>query len=113
MKLYNLINCKGFIESNEKLSMDIGGPCSSAKLILVALFFINAFIRKWGGEEVGLDYNFWGGLIGSMTGYIILITFTGKLGLSFIVGLIAMLIGGYGSTYILELFGIGGGSDYD
>jgi len=106
MKLYNLFSCKGFIEANEKLTMDIGGPCSSAKLVLVALFFLNALTRKWLGEEIGVDYNFWMGLGGAIIGYILPLTFTGKIGLSFIIGIVAMLIGGYLGSYIF-----GGGSD--
>jgi len=113
MKLYNLFNCKGFIEEGHGTTFDVGGLCSSAKLVLVVLFFINAIVRKWGGEEIGIDYNFWIGFGASFIGYILMITFTGKIGLSFIIGLVAMLIGGYGSSYIKNIFGGGGGSDYD
>ena len=107
MKLYNIISCGGFGEQTDKISFDVGGPCSSAKLVLVAIFFINAIVRKWLGEEIGIDYNFWGGLSGGTVGYIIPLTFTGNIGLSFIIGLVTMLVGGYGLSYIF-----GGDDDY-
>jgi len=51
MQTYNLLSCKGFIAENASTTLDIGGACSMARLVLVGLFFINALVRKWGGEE--------------------------------------------------------------
>jgi len=107
MGLYNLLSCKGFgAEAIEKTTLSFG-PCAGARLGLVALFFINALVRKWGGEEVGLDYNFWLGFAGGFLGYVITITFSGMVGLSMIIGIVAMLLGGYfgGSLF-------GGGDEY-
>lgn len=107
MKLYNILSCRGFGEAVEKVSLQFGA-CAGAKLGLVALFFINAIVRKWGGEEIGVEYNFWLGMGASFLGYLIVITLTGKTGLSMIIGIVAMLIGGYLGGGI---FG-DGGDDY-
>ena len=108
MALYNLLSCKGFgAEVIEKTTLAFG-DCAGARLALVGLFFLNAIVRKWGGEEVGLEYNFWLGFAGAFLGYLILITLTGMIGLSFGVGVVAMLIGGYfGGSIIGE-----GGDEY-
>lgn len=108
MTLYNLISCKGFTEGVEKVTLQFG-ECAGARLALVGLFFINALVRKWGGEEAGIDYNFWLGFAGAFLGYVITITFTGMIGLSMIVGIVAMLIGGYFGGSLLG----GGGDEYE
>ena len=69
MTLYNLLSCKGF-EVVDKVTLSFG-PCASARLGLVGLFFINALVRKWDGEEMGLDYNFWLGFAGAFLGYLL------------------------------------------
>jgi len=107
MGLYNILSCSGFGESIEKTTLSFG-TCAGARLALVGLFFINALIRKWGGEEMGVEYNFWLGLGGSFLGYFLLITLTGKIGLSMLVGIVLMLIGGYFGGRL-----IGGGGEYD
>ena len=106
MGLYNIISCSGFEgEVVEKTTLAFGS-CAGARLALVGLFFINALVRKWGGEEIGVDYNFWLGLAGGVLGYLIPLTFTGNIKLSFVIGIVAMLAGGYG----LGRF-FGGGDD--
>jgi len=107
MELYNIISCRGFIEANEKLTINFSA-CAGARLVLVAIFFLNALIRKWGGEEIGMDYNFFSGLIGGVFGYLIPLTILGNIKISFVIGIVAMLIGGYG---IGKIFGEGGGND--
>lgn len=96
MQLYNLLSCKGFIteEVVSKVSLNFGA-CASARLVLVSIFFLNAIVRKWGGEEVGLEYNFWGGMIGGVLGYLIPLMFLGNVKISFLIGLGVMLLGGY------------------
>ncbi|MFA5396174.1 MAG: hypothetical protein WC346_09230 [Methanogenium sp.] len=96
MQLYNLLSCKGFIteEITSKVSLNFGA-CASARLILVLIFFLNAIVRKWGGEEIGFEYNFWAGLTGGILGYLIPLMFTGNIKISFVIGLVAMLLGGY------------------
>ncbi len=106
MPLYNILSCSGFGDVVEKATLAFGA-CAGARLALVGLFFLNAIIRKWGGEEVGLEYNFWLGFGGAFLGYLILITLTGMVGLSFVVGIAAMLIGGYFGGSIL------GGGEYE
>jgi len=109
MGLYNLFSCKGFgAEAIEKTTLQFG-ECSSARLTLVALFFINALVRKWGGEEMGINYDFWLGFAGAFIGYLIPLTFTGKIGISFVIGIVLMLIGGYFGGSVLG----GGGDEYD
>ena len=56
MALYNLLTCSGW---EAKVGSYVGGSgCIKSRIGLVVLFFIIAVLRKWGGEEVGLDYNF-------------------------------------------------------
>ena len=106
MGLYNIISCSGFEgEVVEKTTLAFGA-CAGARLALVGLFFINALFRKWGGKEIGVDYNFWMGLGGALIGYLLMITLTGKTGLAMIIGIAAMLVGGYLGGGIL-----GGGDD--
>lgn len=108
MALYNVLSCKGFGDTVEKTTMQFG-DCAGARLALVGLFFLNALVRKWGGEEIGIEYNFWLGLGGSFLGFILTITFTGMIGLSMIIGIAAMLVGGYFGGSILG----GGGDEYE
>lgn len=109
MALYNLMSCKGFIdETITSVGLNFGA-CMQARLIVVILFFINAFVRKWGGEELGVDYNFWYGMVGAFLGYLIPLTIFGSIKISFLIGLVAMLFGGYG---LGAVFGGGGDDDY-
>jgi len=96
MTLFNPLTCSGFItETTTKISMNFGA-CAGARLAMVGLFFLNALVRKWGGEEVGLEYNFWAGLGGAFVAYLIPLLFTGNVKISFVIGIVGMLIGGYG-----------------
>lgn len=105
MTLYNLMSCRGFIEqSTASFSFDFG-PCMQARLVLVFLFFINAFIRKWGGEEMGIDYSFWWGLGIGFLAYMIPLTLLGNIKVSFLIGLAGMVVGGY---LLGAIFGSGG-----
>ena len=92
-QLYNILSCQGF-ETSEGMGLTFG-LCAKAKLLGVVLFFINAFVRKWIGEEMGMDYSFWGGFGGALLAYIIVVSLTGNIIISFIVGLVGMAIGGF------------------
>ncbi len=91
--LYNALSCQGF-ETSEGVGLSFG-PCALAKLGFVLLFFINALIRRWIGEEMGIEYSFWGGMIGSFLFYLILTTIFGNFAISFVAGLIGMALGGF------------------
>jgi hypothetical protein len=108
MQLYNPLSCSGFIQEAQDAAISLNfGACAGARLVIVALFFLNALVRKWGGEEVGLDYNFWLGLVGAIVGYLIPLIFTGNIKISFVIGLVAMLVVGYGGGMLF------GGGDED
>ena len=109
MALYNLLSCKGFIEDTVTSVTLNTGPCMQGRFILVILFFLNAFLRKWGGEEIGIGYNFWAGLGGAFLGFLIPLTIFGDIKMSFMLGIGAMILGGYGFG---ALFGGGGEDDY-
>lgn len=106
LKIYNVISCKGF-ETAESVGLSFG-QCALAKLGFVLIFFINALVRKWGGEEAGMDYSFFGGLVGGFVSYFFVISFLGNFKIAFIIGIVGLLIGGYlgGSIF-------GGGEGYD
>lgn len=100
--LHNILSCKGFEEST-KLGLSFG-PCAMAKLGMVFIFFISAFVRKWLGEEMGLEYSFlWSNIVG-LVSYFILITLFGNFLLAFLVGLGGMVVGGF---FIGNIFGGG------
>ena len=95
--MYNLLSCKGF---GEQAVGYIGAAgCIKARLGLVILFFLIAIIRKWGGEEVGLEFNFWTSLILGITSYFLVITIFGSMKFALIIGIGLALLGGYGAGY--------------
>jgi len=106
LKLYNILSCKGF-EVSESIGLSFGA-CAQAKLGMVILFFITAIVRKWGGEEIGVDFSFIGGLIGGLGSYFIAISILGNFKIALIIGLACMALGGYlgGSIF-------GGGDEYE
>ncbi len=104
VQMYNMLSCRGFEEA-DKVGLSFG-ICAQAKIMAVVLFFINAIIRKWVGEEMGVDYSFFGGLGGSLLAYIIVISITGSVLISFIVGMVSMLVFGFLGGRIF-----GGGDD--
>jgi len=71
------------------------GPCAQAKLGLVIIFFINAFARKWLGEEAGFEYSFFGGLFGGLVPYFIAVSIFGSFKIALVVGLIGMALFGF------------------
>lgn len=97
---YNLLTCAGFAGEGKASALDlVSGGCIKARLGIVILFFIVAMIRKWGGEEVGLDFNFWFALIGAFFGYFIVITIFGSFKVAFIIAILLGCVGGYGAGY--------------
>ncbi len=103
--LHNVLSCKGF-ETTEAIGLSFG-PCAYAKMGFVLLFFINAIIRKWVGEEAGYEYSFFGGLGGGMGIYFILITILGNFKIALIAGLVGMAAFGFGGGAIF------GGGEYE
>lgn len=99
MAIHNLINCAGFGEASGFLNF---GACMKARLGIVILFFIVAMIRKWGGEEAGISFNFYIGIIAGLLLYLITITIFGSYKIAFIIGLLASLVVGYGVGYFIE-----------
>lgn len=97
---YNIMSCKGF-EMADSVGISFG-PCAQARLGIVILFFITAIVRKWGGEEIDIDFSFAGGLIGGLSFYFIIISIFGLFKIAFIVGLVGMLFGGYCGGLIFE-----------
>lgn len=106
LKFYNILSCKGF-ETADSIGISFG-PCAQAKIGIVLIFFINAFVRKWGGEEAGMDYSFLGGLIGGMGSYFLVISLLGSFKIAILVGLVVMALGGYLGGGLF-----GGGEDYE
>ena len=92
MGIYNILSCKGWEVGTSYIQ---AGGCMKARLGLVFLFFVIAIIRKWGGEEVGLEYSFLFGLILGLVPYFLVVTFTGSFKIAMVVGLAGAIIGGY------------------
>lgn len=91
--VYNLISCAGW-ETVTSIGLSFG-TCMLAKLMVIVLFFVLALIRKWGVEMSGLSYSFVISIVAGMVGYLIVVTFLGNPGISFAIGLVAGLAGGY------------------
>jgi len=94
--LYNLANCGGFSDGLAEAGGYIAPEgCMAARLGLVGLFFVIAIIRKWGGEEMEIDFSFTWSLILGFLAYFVTVTLTGSLKWSFLAGIVGSLIGGY------------------
>jgi len=74
---------------------------------LVILAFIIMFARKWLAEEGGLPFNWIFAGIGTGLAYLITTTLTCSFKWAFLLGIIAMIVCGFGVGYF-----IGGGEDY-
>lgn len=92
--VYNIISCGGFSETAGWVA---GGSCLKGRIGIVILFFLIAIVRRWGGEEFGIDFSFMFGLIGGLGGYLAMITIFGSLKVAFAVGLVGALVLGYGA----------------
>ena len=90
---YNLLTCSGW---EGKVASYIGSSgCIKSRLGIVVLFFIIAVMRKWGGEEIGLDFSFVGALLFGLLPYFLLVTFFGSFKIALVAGLVGAVIGGY------------------
>ena len=105
MALYSLLSCSGF--DTAASGWVAGGACLKGRVGLVILFFLIAIIRRWGAEEIGIDFSFLFALIGGLGGYLVLITFFGSFKVALGVGLVAALVLGYGGGTFF-----GGGEEY-
>ena len=95
MALHNLLSCSGFSEVLKNGSYVASSACIKGRVGLVLLFFVIAIVRKWGGEEMGLDYNFLFGLLLGIIPYLIMITIFGNFKMALVVGLLGGILGGY------------------
>jgi len=100
--VYSLLTCSGFSTLTGYIA---GGSCIKARLGLVILFFLIAIIRKWGGEEMGVDFSFLFAIIGGLLPYFIVVTLFGSFKIGLLIGIVGALVGGYGAGVFL------GGSD--
>ena len=91
--VYNILNCRGW-ETVDSIGLSFG-TCMQAKLFAVFIFFILALFRKWGAEMFGLSYNFIISQVAGLLVYVIIVSLTGATGLSFILGLVAGIAGGF------------------
>jgi len=101
---YNVLTCAGWEQTGGLVA---SFPCMKARLGVVFLFFIIAIIRKWGGEEIGLEFSLLFALILGILPYFIIVTLFGSFIWAFIVGILGGIIGGYGAGVMFG--GEGGG----
>ena len=92
--MYNPISCSGW-ESDSVGTYMGSAPCIKSKIGFVILFFLIAIIRRWGGEEMGMNFSFIFGLIFGFSGYLIMIIIFGAFKWAFVVGILGALVGGY------------------
>ena len=109
--MFNPLNCAGWATTDAGTRIALGGSCMMSKLMIVVLFFVIAMIRKWGGEEAGLEFNALFAFVGGLLSYLIMIIFFGKVALAFGIGLGVAVLLGYGGGYFFgDMFG--GGDEY-
>ena len=101
---YNLVSCGGWGSGSGYVG---SMPCISARVGLVILFFLIAIIRKWGGEEMGLEFSFVLALAGGLVPYLVIVTIFGSFKVALGIGIVGALIGGYGGGILF-----GGGGEY-
>ena len=99
MALCNIFTGGGFAD------IGVMGSFSMAWLGLAIIFFINAFARKWIGEEMGYSYSFLFGTAIGIAAYIIAITISCEPKWGLLLGIIGSLAGGFGA-------GMFGGEEY-
>ena len=81
--------------------MSMGGQYSLTLAALVVLVFIIMFARRWLSEE-GVPYNWIFAAVGTGVAYLITISISCSYKLTFIVGLAAMIIVGFGVGYFMD-----------
>ena len=91
---YNLLSCSGWATEGGWVA---SGACLKARIGIVILFFVIAIIRRWGGEEIGVDFNFMFALLFGLLPYLLVVTIFGSFKAAFVIGIIGALIGGYGA----------------
>jgi hypothetical protein len=85
--------------------MSFLGSFSMAWLGLVILTFIIMFARKWLFEEGGLPFNWIFAAIGTGLAYLITITITCSFKWALLIGLIGLIVGGFGVGYFIDADG--------
>lgn len=95
----NLVTCGGFGDVSA-----VGGgvsvastDCIVARLVMIVLFFVAAIIRKQVEDNFGIDFNLIGATGVGLIVYTLIITFTGSIGASFLLGIVGILVGGFGA----------------
>jgi hypothetical protein len=102
---YNLLSCSGWEETG--VASFLGSTsCIKARIGVVILFFLIAIIRKWGGEEVGMEFSFALALIGGLLPYFLIVIIFGSFKIALVAGILGALVLGYGAGYFF-----GGSSD--
>lgn len=81
------------------------GDLSMAWIGIAIIFFLNAFARKWIGEEIGYSFSFILGIVVGLIAYVILVTLTCEPKWGLLAGIIGSAVGGFGGG----MFGLGGG----
>ena len=104
--MYNPMTCSGWTTAAGWVA---SGDCFKVRIGFIVLFFIFALCRKWGGEEVGIEFSLLFSLVLGLFSYGLIAIIFGSFKFAFLVGLIGGLVGGYGSG--LLGFGSEGGDD--
>lgn len=79
----------------ENFDTGLMGGCGMAWLGFCIIFLANALLRKWGGEEMGISYNFLFGIVGGFIPYLIIVSITASYKWALLAGLAGMALGGY------------------
>lgn len=96
--VYNLLTCGGW--EGKVGSFVASSDCLMSRLGLVILFFFIAIVRKWGGEEMGIEFNFIFSLVFGIIPYILIVFLVGSFKIALVAGIAGSLIGGYGAGVV-------------
>jgi len=100
--VYNPLTCAGWATADAGMRVSMGGPCMMSKLLAVILFFVFALIKKWGGEEAGLEFSLVASSIVGILAFLIIVILTGGIKIPFIIGVAAGVAAGYGGGAIFQ-----------
>jgi len=83
---YNMMTCSGF-------STSVMGGCSVAWLVLAVLVVL-AMVANRQINDLGTEFNQWGGYVGLALPYFLIVSITGNIKIGLLAGLVGIFVGG-------------------
>ena len=103
--VYNPLTCAGWTTGTKAGWFNFGGECMKSRLGMVMLFFVIALVRKWGADELGIEFSMLWSILLCYIPYLFVLIIFGSFKVAMVIGVIGLLVGGYGGGMFF------GGSD--